>query len=70
MAAERDELVAAKQNTHPGLLPHDEVRLQYLLETIKCLQRHIAGIEFMTTGNNHGAGDGCVDVPRSEPTAA
>lgn len=56
MEAERDELVAAKQNNDPDLLPHDEVRLQYLLDTITCLQRHIAGIEFMTAGNNHGAG--------------
>jgi hypothetical protein len=30
------------------------VRLQYLLETIKCLQRHIGAIERLTVGNNHG----------------
>ena len=69
MEAERDELVAAKQNNHLELMPHDEVRLQYLLETIKYLQRHIAGIEFMTTGNNHGAGNSRADVPRSGPPA-
>jgi hypothetical protein len=54
MEAERDELVAAKTRKHLGLMPHEEVRLQYLLETIKCLQSHIAGIERLTVGNNHG----------------
>jgi hypothetical protein len=41
-------------NNHLGLMPYDEVRLQYLLETIKCLQSHIAGIERLTAGNSHG----------------
>jgi hypothetical protein len=54
MEAERNELVAAKWRNHPGLMPYDEVRLQYLLETIKCLQSHIAGIDRLTVGNNHG----------------
>ena len=57
MEAERDALVAAEQKDHLDLMPHDEVRLQYLLEMIKCLQTHIAGIERMTAGNNHGRGD-------------
>jgi hypothetical protein len=54
MEAERDALVAAEKKDHLDLMPHDEVRLQYLLEMIKCLQSHIAGIERMTAGNNHG----------------
>lgn len=58
LEAERDALEAAKHHSQLGLMPHDEVRLQYLLETIRCLQRHIAGIEFMTTGNGHGAAAG------------
>lgn len=54
MEAERDELVAAEKKNRFGLMPHDEVRLQYLLETIKCLQNHIAAIERLAIGNNHG----------------
>jgi hypothetical protein len=54
MEAERDALVAAENKDHVDLMPHDEVRLQYLLEMITCLQSHIAGIERMTAGNNHG----------------
>ncbi len=54
MEAERDELVASEKKNHLDLLPHDEVRLQYLLETIKCLRSHIAGIERLTVGNNYG----------------
>jgi hypothetical protein len=57
MEAERDALVAAEKNDHLDLMPHDEVRLQYLLEMIKCLHSHIAGIERMTAGNNHGRSD-------------
>lgn len=58
MEAERDELLAAAEKTdHPDLMPHDGVRLRYLLETIKCLEGHIAGIERMTVGNNHGGKD-------------
>ena len=57
MEAERDELVAAEKKKYLGLMPHDAVRLQYLLETIKCLQSHIAGIERLTAGNNHGRTD-------------
>jgi hypothetical protein len=53
MEAERDELAAAKKRNRLGLMPYDEVRLQYLLETIKCLQSHIAGIERLTVGNDH-----------------
>jgi hypothetical protein len=55
--AERDELVAAEKKNGLDLMSHDEVRLQYLLETIKCLQNHIAAIERLTIGNNHGRGD-------------
>jgi hypothetical protein len=54
MEAERDELVAAEKKNHLDLMAHDAVRLQYLLETIKCLRSHIAGIERLTVGNNHG----------------
>jgi hypothetical protein len=53
MEAERDELVAAEKTNRFDLLPHEEVRLQYLLEMIKCLQSHITGIERLTVGNNH-----------------
>lgn len=56
LEAERDALQASRHDGPLDLMPHDEVRLQYLLETIRCLQRHIGGIEFMTTGNHHGAG--------------
>lgn len=56
MEVERDELVAAERKNHLDLLPHDEVRLQYLLETIKCLRSHIAGIERLTVGNNYSPG--------------
>lgn len=55
MEAERDALVAVQTQNHFDLMPHDEVRLQYLLETIKCLRSHIAGIERMTSGNNHSS---------------
>jgi len=57
MEAERDELGAAERKNRFGLMPHDEVRLQYLLETIKCLQNHIGAIERLTIGNNHGRSD-------------
>lgn len=57
MEAERDELMAVEKKNQLDLLPHDEVRLQYLLETIKCLRSHIAGIERLTVGNNHGRSD-------------
>jgi hypothetical protein len=57
MEAERDELVAAEKKNYFDLMAHDEVRLQYLLETIKCLRSHIAGIERLTVGNNHGRSD-------------
>jgi len=57
MEAERDELVTEKKKNRVDLMPHDEVRLQYLLETIKCLQNHIAAIERLTIGNNHGRSD-------------
>ncbi len=57
MEAERDELLAAEKKNYPRLMPHDEVRLQYLLETIKCLQSHIAGIERLTACDNHGPTD-------------
>ena len=56
MEAERGELMTAEKKNRLGL-PHDEVRLHYLLETIKCLQNHIAAIERLTTGNNHGRSD-------------
>ena len=54
MAAERDELAAANQKNRLGLMPHDDVRLRYLRETIRCLQGHITAIERLTVGNNHG----------------
>src|SRR5262249_10827139 len=54
MEDERDELVAADKKSQLKPMPHDELRLQYLRETIKCLQSHIAGIERLTVGNNHG----------------
>jgi len=57
MEAERDELVAEEKETRLELMPHDMVRLQYLLETIKCLQSHIAAIERLTVCNNHGRSD-------------
>jgi hypothetical protein len=57
MEAERDELLAAEKKNRVDLMPHDEVRLQYLLETIKCLQKHIGAIERLTIGNNHSRSD-------------
>jgi hypothetical protein len=54
MEAERDELSAAEKKNHLGLMPHDEVRLLYLRDTIRCLQNHITAIERLTAGNNHG----------------
>jgi hypothetical protein len=54
MEAERDELVAVEKKNQLDLMPYDEVRLQYLIETIKCLRSHIAGIERLTAGNSHG----------------
>jgi hypothetical protein len=57
MEAERDALVTAENKDHLDLVPHDEVRLQYLLEMIKCLQSQISGIERMTAGNDHDRSD-------------
>jgi len=54
MEAERDKLAATEQKNHLGLMPHDEVRLRYLRDTIKSLQSHIGAIERLTEGNNHG----------------
>lgn len=45
MEAERDKLAAAEQKNHLGLMPHDEVRLRYLRDTIMRLQSYILGIE-------------------------
>jgi hypothetical protein len=67
MEAERDELVAAEKKNHLGLMPHDEVRLQYLLETIRCLRSHIAGIERLTAGNNHGRSDSLIALRALRP---
>jgi len=53
MEDERDELVAADKKNQLKPMPHDQLRLHYLRETIKCLQSHIAGIERLTVGNNH-----------------
>jgi hypothetical protein len=52
MEVERDNLEAAEQENHLGLMPHDEVRLRYLRDTIKSLQTHIAAIERLTDANN------------------
>ena len=54
MEAERDMLAAAEQKNHLGLMPHDEVRLRYLGDTIKNLQSYILAIERLTEGNNRG----------------
>jgi hypothetical protein len=54
MEAERDELAAAEEKSPLGLIPHEVVRLRYLSDTIKSLQSHIAAIERLTAGNNHG----------------
>jgi hypothetical protein len=52
MEVERDNLEDAEHKSHLGLLPHDEVRLRYLRDTIKSLQSHIAAIERLTNANN------------------
>jgi len=54
MEAERDKLAATEQKNDLRLLPHDEVRLRYLRDTITSLQGHIGAIERLTEGNNHG----------------
>lgn len=54
MEAERDVLAAAEKKNPLGVIPHDEVRLRYLRDTIKSLQGHITAIEALTVGNNHG----------------
>ena len=52
MEGERNNLEAAEQKNHLGLMPHDEVRLRYLRDTVKSLQNHIAAIERLTEANN------------------
>jgi len=48
MEIERDTLQATAHENHLGLIPHDEVRLRYLRDTIKSLQSHITAIERFT----------------------
>jgi hypothetical protein len=52
MELERDNLEAAEHKNHLGPMPHDEVRLRYLRDSIKSLQSHIAAIERLTDANN------------------
>jgi hypothetical protein len=52
MEVERDNLEAAEHPNHLGFMPHDEVRLRYLRDTIKSLQSHIAAIERLTDAND------------------
>ena len=66
MEVERDNLEAAEHKNRLGLMPHDEVRLRYLRDTVKSLKSHIGAIERLTEGNDHGRGERSV---RSEHDA-
>lgn len=48
MEVERDSLEEAGHKNPLGLMPHEEVRLRYLRDTIKSLHSHIAAIERLT----------------------
>jgi hypothetical protein len=50
MEVERDNLQAAEDTNR--LMPHDEIRLRYLRDSIKSLQSHIAAIERLTDAND------------------
>jgi hypothetical protein len=52
MEVERDKLEGAEHKNHLGLMPHDEVRLRYLRDSIKRLHSHIAAIERLTDISN------------------
>jgi hypothetical protein len=52
MEVERDNLEAAERTNQFGFMPHDEVRLRYLRDSIKSLQSHIAAIERLTDAND------------------